>query len=359
MSTIVDWHSHYIPERVYELLAARSAAPRAFKNSQGAWTLLPTPWATERNARVQHTQWYDIDLRLKHLDRAGVEKQLLSWPTTTGVDAFLPAADARRIWGAYNEEISKAVASYPDRLFGLAVLPTADIEWAARELERAHRDLGLFGAVLPVGGFQTLKAARRFAPVFEVAQKYRSHIYLHTGPANPAIPGQPPNVPHDDDDAPRIRWSLDTGAQFAAGTVTLTQTDFLDAYPDVTVQIAMLGGSIAFLAESIELRARGLDVPASTNPVSPAERFRRVYFDTGIIGRGPRALERAAEAFGADRILFGSDFPLIPDLPSMVEAVHLTTLDAEEKTKIYAANGTALLESKRVSDAADLILESI
>jgi predicted TIM-barrel fold metal-dependent hydrolase len=346
MSTIIDWHSHYIPRRVYDLLAERTRAPRAIRNARGEQLLLATPWTNERNARVQTSEWHDIDLRLRRLDRAGVDKQLLSWPTTTGVDAFLPPGDARRIWGAYNEELSKVVAGHPDRLFGVAVLPTSDIEWAADELDRAHRKLGLIGAVLPVGGFQTLEAARLFEPVFEVAQRHRSHIYLHTGPANPEIPGQPPNVPHAEDDAPRVRWSLDTSAQFAAGTVTLTQTDFLDAYPDVTIQIAMLGGSISFLAESIELRSRGLDIPPSESARSPQERFRRVYFDTGIVGRGPRALALAVEAFGADRILFGSDFPPIPDLPSMVDAVHLAHLGPEAESQIYHDNGLALLEAK-------------
>jgi predicted TIM-barrel fold metal-dependent hydrolase len=344
MSTIIDWHSHWIPTRVFDLLSKRKTNPRIVTNSRGETILLAQPWAAPEKARPLTAEWHDIELRLRHLDRAGVDRQLLSWPTTNQVDAFLPAEDARVIWSAYNEELAQVVKKRGDRFFGVAILPTSDIEWAARELERAHRDLGLIGAVLPVGAFQTLEAALLFAPVFEVAQKYRSHLYLHTGPAAPAIPGQPPNTPHPEGDVPLIRWSLDTGASFAAGTVTLTQTGFLDSYPDVTVQIAMLGGSISFLAESIELRARGLH--GTFEKKSPLESFRRVYFDSGVIGRGPHALELAVKTFGADRILFGTDFPPLPTLDKTVAAFDQADLNAQQREQILSGNALHLLREK-------------
>jgi predicted TIM-barrel fold metal-dependent hydrolase len=346
MSKIIDWHSHWIPERVLDLLGKRSTAPRVIRNEKNERVVLAQPWAKPEGARALIREWHDVDLRLRHLDDAGVDQQLLSWPTTNQVDAFLPAEDARGIWAAYNEELSQVVQKHPDRFFGVAMVPTSDLAWAAKELERAHRELGLIGAVLPVGGFQTLEAARLFAPVFEVAQRNRSHIYFHTGPANSAIPGQPSHLPHPAEDVPLIRWSLDTGASFAAAAVTLTQTGFLDAYPDVTVHLAMLGGSIPFLAESIELRAQGLPSVAASTEVSPTEKFRRVYFDSGVIGRGPRALELAVKAFGSDRILFGTDYPPIPTLNTTVKAFDQADLSLEQRESILSRNGLDILESK-------------
>jgi predicted TIM-barrel fold metal-dependent hydrolase len=354
MSKIIDWHSHWIPERVLDLLGNRSTPPQVVRTLAGERIVLAQPWAKLEGSRSLIHEWHDIELRLRHLDKAGIDQQLLSWPTTNQVDAFLPAEDARIIWSAYNEELAQVVEKHGDRFFGVAMVPTSDIEWAARELERAHRELGLIGVVLPVGGFQTLEAAKLFAPIFEVAQKYRSHLYFHTGPANAAIPGQPINVPHPADDVPLIRWSLDTGASFAAATVTLTQTGFLDAYPDVTVQFAMLGGSIPFLAESIELRAQGLHTVASLTKASPKERFRRVYFDSGVIGRGPRALELAVKAFGANRILFGTDFPPIPTLESTVKAFDEAELSREQRKQILSGNAEEILAGK-TSAVAELV----
>jgi predicted TIM-barrel fold metal-dependent hydrolase len=343
MSKIIDWHSHWIPERVLDLLSKRSASPRVVRNSQGERVVLAQPWAKLEGSRSLIREWHDVELRLRHLNQAGIDQQLLSWPTTNQIDAFLPAEDARIIWAAYNDELAKVVEKHGDRFFGVAMVPTSDIPWAAQELDRAHRELGLIGVVLPVGGFQPLEAAHLFAPIFEVAQRHRSHVYFHTGPAHPAIPGQPINLPHPENDVPLIRWSLDTGASFAAATVTLTQTGFLDAYPDVTVQFAMLGGSIPFLAESIELRAQGLHTVASITKGSPKERFRRVYFDSGVIGRGPRALELAVKAFGADRILFGTDFPPIPTLEATVKAFDEADLSHEQRERILSGNAQRIL----------------
>jgi hypothetical protein len=120
----------------------------------------------------------------------------------------------------------------------VAALSTHDIAWSVRELERAHAN-GLIGAVLPVNGFFTSASARSFAPIFEAAQRLGSHIYLHTGYASPNVPGQPPIVEHVDNAA--ARWVLDNGWHFASAVATLAFGDFLDPYPDVTVQVAMLG----------------------------------------------------------------------------------------------------------------------
>ncbi len=345
MGTLIDWHSHWIPRRVIDLLRQRRLNPRVVENAQGESVLLAQPWAVAAKGRPLIPEWHDIDLRLRRLDAAGIDRQLLSWPTTNQVDAFLEAEEARPLWTAYNNELARLVEERGDRFFGVAMLPSSDIHWAARELERAHRELGLIGAALPIGGFQTLAAARHFAPVLEVAQRYRSHLYFHTGPAHPSLPGQPPNVPHPENDVPLIRWSLDTGGSFAAGVVTLTQTGFLKPYPDVTLQIAMLGGSIPFLAESIELRARGLH--GTSQPGNTRDAFRRVYFDSGVIGRGPRALKLAVETFGADRILFGTDFPPLPAVEDTVAAFDSVELTAEDRNLIRSENGNRLLEARK------------
>lgn len=133
MSKIIDWHSHWIPERVLDLLSKRSDPPRVVRNSKGERVVLAQPWSKLEGSRSLIHYWHDIDLRLGQLDKAGVDQQLLSWPTTNQVDAFLPAEDARVIWAAYNEELSKVVEKHGDRFFGVAMVPTSDIAWAAGE----------------------------------------------------------------------------------------------------------------------------------------------------------------------------------------------------------------------------------
>ena len=70
----------------------------------------------------------------------------------------------------------------------------------------------------------------------------------------------------------------------------------LDAYPAVTVQVAMIGGAMPFIAEQIEFAEQSSGAPTAL------QRLHRVYVDTGANGRGPRAVALAARVFGIDRM---------------------------------------------------------
>src|SRR6185503_1048577 len=234
-------------------------------------------------------------------------------------DGALTPDEARPLWRGQNENVAAVVKKHPARFSGLATLPTANTAWAAEELERAHGD-GLIGAVLPLDAFVTLAGARSLAPIFAVAQKRRSHIYVHRGAAAPGVPGQHPEAgatnsyfglpgqgggnaaaAAEPGDNAQARTLLITAAHLATGVITLALTDFLDQYPDVTVQVAMMGGAISYVSEQIQMAAEEAGKPV------PAKRFKSVYLDTGQSGRGPRGIAMAAKVFGADRILFGSD----------------------------------------------------
>ena len=234
--------------------------------------------------------------------------------------------------------------------------------WAAEELERAHRDLGLIGATLPLDAFISLAGARALAPIFAVAQKHRSHIFVHRGAASADIPGRQPEAgatnPYfglavPDPANPRAaatpgdnvpaRTLLMTAIHLATGVVTLALTDFLDPYPDVTVHVAMMGGAISYIAEQIQLAAEEGGQP------NPAERLRRIYLDTGQSGRGPRGIALAAKVFGADRILFGTDSGPTATLAPTVESVNRAELTPEQKRQIFSDNARRILATKGIT----------
>jgi predicted TIM-barrel fold metal-dependent hydrolase len=336
-SSIVDFHAHWIGPRVVELLSARTS---------------PRP--------PQGQGWFDIEARLRELDRGGVQRQVLSY-VGAAYDASLSPEDARPFWRAQNDDLGALVRRYPTRFSGLATLPTANVTWAADELQRAHQELGLLGATLPLDAFISLAGARALAPVFAIAQKNRSHIFVHRGVASADIPGRQPEVggtnayfglaapdgtnarptatPGDNSSA---RTLLITAAHLATGVITLALTDFLDAYPDVTVQVAMMGGAISSVAEQIQMAAEEAGQPI------PAKRFRSVYLDTGQSGRGPRGIALAAKVFGIDRILFGTDSGPVASVAPTIESVKQAALTMEEKKQIFVENGRRLLEARGV-----------
>jgi predicted TIM-barrel fold metal-dependent hydrolase len=334
---LIDFHAHWIGPRVVELLSAR-ASPRP----------------------PQGQSWFDIDARLRDMDRGGVQRQVMSY-VGAAYDGVLAPEEARPLWRAQNDDLAALVKKYPTRFSGLATLPTANVAWAADELQRAHQELGLLGATLPLDAFVSLAGARALAPIFAVAQKNRSHIFVHRGVAGADIPGHQPEVggtnvyfglaaPGGASSAPAAtagdntsaRTLLITAAHLATGVITLALTDFLDAYPDVTVQVAMMGGAIASVAEQIQMAAEEAGQPV------PAARFHRVYLDTGQSGRGPRGIALAAKVFGIDRILFGTDSGPGASVIPTIESVKQAALTTDEKNQIFVENGRRLLEARGV-----------
>jgi predicted TIM-barrel fold metal-dependent hydrolase len=343
---LIDLHSHWFSPRSVEILTARQGFPRFAVNAAGERFLDRGPAGGESAPGGAHfalgRQWFDIDARLRHLADKGISHQLISWPTTLNVDPTLSPEEARELWSAYNDDLSGVVRLHGDRLSGVAALASGDIEWSAGELERAHQKLGLIGAVLPVNGFDTLAGAKAFAPIFEIAQKYKSHIYLHTGYANARIPGQPANPAHRDSLV--ARGALDNLWNFTAATVTLAFSGFLDPYPDVTVQVAQLGGSggIGLVAEAVRESAD------RSGLTEIAARFRQIYLDTGAGGRGPEAIALATRVFGAERIVFGTDFAPQPSVAPVIENIRRSPVSDEDRWKIFRENGRRLLAAKGV-----------
>lgn len=357
--SIVDWHTHWIGPRVTALLKERAVGPKLVINEQGERFQVPRGATEPRaGAKPQDPVWYDVDVRLAHLDKVGVARQVIGF-TGSSYDGVLSPDEARPFWRAQNEDIAELVRAHPGRFLGLATLPTGDIPAAAAELDRAHTELGLIGATLPLDAFINLESARTLAPIFAVAQRHKSHLYIHRGEAAPTVPKETPEVgasnayfglpatrqpngslPDLPGDHAWARSTLITNTHLAAGAITLSLTDLLDPYPDVTVQLTMIGGSIAHLAEAIEQRTDRDGLP------SPIPKLRRIYLDTGATGRGPRGITLAAKVFGADRILFGSDYGPWPSIEPFIKGVADAAITPEERRLIYVENGRALLAAK-------------
>ncbi len=334
---VIDLHAHWFAPSTLDILGRRSEAPRIgrlgddlaiWRKGAGAGTGVPFPLGP---------QWTDINARLDHLDSAGIAHQLISWPTTLGVDAALGASDTLDLWTGWNNETSALVRQNPDRFSAVAALSTSDLDWSRRELARAHEKLGLIGGVLPVNGFFSRASAEQFRPIFEVAQAHRSHIYLHTGFANPVITGQPPDILHGDNEA--LRWVIDNGFHFASAVATLAFTDFLDPFPDVTLQIAMLGGSGlgALAAEQAEVSPRIQAGPLRRH-------FRQIWLDTGAAGSGSAAVAAAIRVLGSERIVFGSDYAPLPDVRPTLDRVRAATAtDPDSRHAVLSSNALSLL----------------
>ena len=111
--------------------------------------------------------------------------------------------------------------------------------------------------------------------------------------------------------------------------LTLLMGSLLEDFPGVTVQLVNLGGTLPFVIERLHAVAQ------SRQTAFPAERLRRMVYDTASLG--PRAIETAARVLGADRLMLGTDYPIFqPASPQ--DDLAMASLDEAERTLIRQRN---------------------
>src|SRR4029079_19635008 len=99
-------------------------------------------------------------------------------------------------------------------------------------------------------------------PLLEVANRHHAALLIHHGPR----PGDAfPKVAGETHNARRSNATLDMQASLSSVMVTLSLTDLLEPYPDLSVQVHNLGGNIPFETERMDHRSL-LDTPDEELP---------------------------------------------------------------------------------------------
>ena len=333
MPPVIDAHAHFLPEPIVAALRARSEAPdiRAEPGGGESFGIYRT--------RMPYGRAYDdLDARLARMEELGVDRQVISLPGLFGVDSR-PADQALPLVRAFNDGIAELVRRHPDKFSGIAALPLADPAAALEEYRRA-RGLGLSGMILPGDAFVSAAAAERVRPLFELAAEIGGLAFVHPGPLPDTVagPGAGPvdaPAPHTDSIVHR-RVTVDIQNRMTEVMVTLALTDFLDPYPSVPVQVANLGGTLPFVIERMDhvYALRHPDQPA------PSRSLRPLYVDAASLG--PRAIALAAEVYGADRVLFGSDSPIFDDARCL-DAARQARLTPAERAQVAGGNAERML----------------
>ncbi len=293
---MIDMHAHWKPGELVDALRARVKEPRIVRNDDGIEVL-----KSGRMGEEPLDKAFDgVDAHLARMDRQGVEMSVLSllgsfcWIEAQPPEVAVPLC--RRV----NDGFSAICQKHPGRFAAYAALPLTDMSAAAAELERALALPGMIGAQLPGNYFLTRKDAEAVRPLLEVANRHHAALLIHHGPR----PGDMfPKVTGDTDNARRRNGTLDMQASLSAVMVTLSLTDLLEPYPDLSIQVHNLGGNIPFEIERMDHRCL-LDTP---DEELPSSRFRKSKVLVDCNSFGPRAIEAAVNLYGADRIVCGTD----------------------------------------------------
>jgi len=279
-------------------------------------------------------------LRLKEMDEAGIDLQVLSHgaPATQRLEADIAVGISRDA----NDRLYKAVSLSKGRLAGFAVLPTADPKAAADELERAVTKLGFKGAMLHglsygSGGTFFLDD-KRFWPIYERAQALDVPVYMHPAPPHPAVVEA-----YYKDYLKEFPGLMTAAWGFTVETATqgirLVLSGVFEAYPGLKIILGHLGESLPFSLWRIDMAL----ARQGNRPTPFRDCFREHFWITTSGNFSTPALLCCVMEMGVDRILFSVDYPFVPNPPG-VKWMESVPLGPEDRAKILNGNAIKLLK---------------
>jgi predicted TIM-barrel fold metal-dependent hydrolase len=275
------------------------------------------------------------DLRIKEMDEAGIDVQVLSLnaPSVQKLDAETATQLARRA----NDRLAETVRAHPDRFAAFAAIPTPDPAAAADELERAVTKLGFKGAMIHGLTNGAFIDERRFWPIFERAQALDVPLYIH-----PAIPHPAVIEAYYGDYAEtwpqllRAAWGYNV--ETATAGVRLVLSGVFDKYPGTKIILGHMGEGLPFYLWRIN---------HSLSREGKGGRSFRDYFcehfwiTTSGFFSDP-ALACCVSELGIDRIMYSVDYPFVGNMLG-AEWVERLPLNAEDRTKLLSGNAQRLL----------------
>jgi 2,3-dihydroxybenzoate decarboxylase len=271
--------------------------------------------------------------RLPEMDEAGIDVQVLSL-TSPGVQGAADTTMALEWARRSNEWIAEAMASYPGRFAGFAVLPCQDPERAVEELERCVVELGFCGALVNGHTGGVYLDDPRFEPLWARLESLGVPLYLH-----PAFPPRPPAVLEGYPELAGAVW----GWAFETGThaLRLVAGGVFDRHPAATVVLGHMGEGLPFALNRMDDRwavlrhERPLEHP-------PSWYVRHNMFITTAGAEDDAALQCAIGTMGVERVLFSVDYPY--QSPASATAfIRSAALDDAQRTAICSGNADRLL----------------
>jgi len=325
----IDVHAHITPQN-WEDMRSRYAGdwPRIVhdRDRPGCATLL----RGDRPFRAVTDQLWDPARRIADMDRARVDRQLLSPPP----DLFCYWADARgaaEFARMQNDHIAEVVARHPQRFYGAGTLPLQDMDLALKELDRVRRELRLHAIEIGTHVAGRPLADEQLIPLFQAAERLDTPVFVH--PAGPAIGMERAPSPQY---GISIGYALDT-------TVTiygLLATGAVARFPGLRICWAHAGGAFPFVLPRLEHAWNKVGAAKQAAPRPPSAYLDNFYFDS--ITHSRIGLRFVIDTLGADRVVMGTDYPFAMGVEDSV-----TDLDwIAEGQQIMGANAERFLGVK-------------
>jgi len=321
---VIALEEHYLDPEVAQHFTGLDAVPP------------PGAGGGERRPTVAR-RLYDLeDLRIREMDEAGIDVQVLSHaaPSLQKFDADT----AVRLAQGVNDRLHRIVAAHPDRFAAFAAIPTPDPKAAADELERAVAKLGFKGAMIHGLTNGLFIDDPRFWPIFERAVALDVPLYMH-----PSIPDPRVIEVYYKDYVEKFPTILRAAWGFTVETETqgvrLVLSGVFEKYPGLKIILGHLGEGLPLYLWRINM-GFARDGRGST---WFRDTFSEHFWVTTSGFFSDPALLHCIQEIGIDRVLFSVDYPFVENPPGTDWAERLP-VSAADKAKILSGNAKRLLK---------------
>jgi predicted TIM-barrel fold metal-dependent hydrolase len=328
--TIVDVHHHYMPAVLFDRLATQAGGKRI---------------VTKEISLTLHPSRKDLEAHIKSMDEAGVTVSIL----TDQVQVM--GADVAR---ALNDGVAEVEKRHPTRFRSAIHIPVHEPQAAERELERGIHELGLRAVALLACHLDIQLDNPIMFPLYEIIQKNNLPIIIH---------------PQSKPTGSETTYNLDRCVFRPLETtqaIVRVMNAVLPRYPDLRFIMPHLGGGTSALKGRMMAFFETEDAPIppemrgylktqnEQKKFGITERFeklfQRLYFDTAGTGAWLPSLAAAFNITSADRIMFGSDYPLecktAANIIESLEMVRQAPCSGEDKTNILGKTAARVFNLK-------------
>lgn len=275
----VDVHSHIIDPEYIEVLEAHGAELEE---------TFPLPvWDAERH--------------IAFMDSAGISTAVLtmSAPQPYYGDVEESAACIRKV----NEAAASVKRKYPGRFLFCAALPLPDVDAAVREAIYALDTLNADGVKLATNSRGQYLGDEALDPLMEVLDERHAVIIIH--------PHRPTPYPEKIIAATPLAM-YEYPAETTRAVVNMMARNVLVRYPDLKVVVPHCGSFLPLALPRMKSILPAMVKQGYMQPIDWEGNLSRLYFD---LAGSPTAevLRSLLTITTPDHILYGSDYPYLPD----------------------------------------------
>jgi 5-carboxyvanillate decarboxylase len=233
------------------------------------------------------------------------------------------------------------VRKHPDRFAALAAIAPQAPQAAAKELERAVKQLKLKGAVINSHTNGEYLDDKKFWPIFEAAEALDAPIYIH------------PNTPPRAMIGPLLSRGLD-GAIYGFAVecgmhlLTIIASGVFDRFPKLQMVFGHLGEGLPFWQFRLDFMHRAQVSTKRHECLKPLKRKvsdymrENVYYTTSGMAWEP-AIMFTRSVVGGDRVLYAMDYPY-QYVPEEVAAMEHMPLTDQDKKAFFQTNAESVFK---------------